>query len=58
MAQKQDYLPSAAIILIITETNEKDLGSLKASVNLSKKEIHKNLNQMLESIKNNSNLAF
>ena len=56
--KKQDYLPSAAIILIITETNEKDLGSLKASVNLSKKEIHKNLNQMLESIKNNPNLAF
>lgn len=56
--EKQDYLPSAAIILIITETNEKDLGSLKASVNLSKKEIHKNLNQMLESIKNNPNLAF
>ena len=55
--EKQDYLPSAAIILIITETNEKDLGSLKASVNLSKIEIHKNLNQMLESIKNNPNLA-
>ena len=56
--EKQDYLPSAAIILMITETNEKDLGSLKATVNLSKIEIHKNLNQMLESIKNNPNLAF
>jgi len=55
--EKQDYLPSAAIILMITETNEKDLGSLKATVNLSKIEIHKNLNQMLESIKNNPNLA-
>jgi hypothetical protein len=56
--EKQDYLPTTAVILITIETNEKDLGSLKALVNFSKQEIYKNLNQVLESIKNNPNLTF
>ena len=53
--EKQDFLPSNAILKIIKETNEKDLGSLKATVNLGKKEVHKNLNQILVSIKKGSN---
>ena len=44
--EKQDFLPSNAILKIIKETNEKDLGSLKASVNLGKKEVHKNLKKL------------
>ena len=56
--EKQDYLPTTAVILITIETNEKNLGSLKALINFSKQEIYKNLNQVLESIKNNPNLTF
>ena len=48
--EKQSSLPSNAILKILKETNEKDLGSLKATVYLGKKEVHKNLNQLLESI--------
>ncbi|MDC1023424.1 hypothetical protein OAR00_02595, partial [Alphaproteobacteria bacterium] len=48
--EKQDALPSNAVLKLIKETHEKDLGSLKATINLGKKEIHKNLNLVLESM--------
>ena len=48
---KQEHLPSNAVNTLIKETNEKDLGSLKATVNLGKKEIYKFLNEIVESIK-------
>ena len=49
LTEKQNVLPSNAIDLIISEVDEKDLGSLKASVNLGKSQIYKNLNQIIES---------
>ena len=48
---KQEHLPSNAVNILIKETNEKDLGSLKATVNLGKKEIYKFLNEVVESVK-------
>ena len=49
LTEKQNALPSNAIDLIISEVEENDLGSLKASVNLGKSQIYKNLNQIIES---------
>jgi hypothetical protein len=49
MEEKQDTLPSAAVNLLINELNEKDLGSLKASVNQGKTDIFNTLNKILES---------
>ena len=49
MEEKQDSLPSAAINLLTNELNEKDLGSLKASVNKGKTDIFNTLNKILES---------
>ena len=43
---KQEHLPSNAVNILIKETNEKDLGSLKATVSLGKKEIYKFLNEV------------
>ena len=51
LEEKQNSLPSNAVALIISEVNQKDLGSLKAAVNLGKSEIYKNLNQIVESCK-------
>ena len=51
LEEKQNSLPSNAVALIISEANEKDLGSLKATVNLGKREIYNNLNQIVESYK-------
>ena len=48
---KQEHLPSNAVNILIKETKEKDLGSLKATVNLGKKEIYKFLNEVVESVK-------
>ena len=48
---KQEHLPSNAVNILIKETNEKDLGSLKATVSLGKKEIYKFLNEVVESVK-------
>ena len=49
MNDKQNNLPNAAINLLINELNEKDLGSLKASVNQGKIDIFNTLNKILES---------
>ena len=49
MNEKQNNLPNAAINLLIKELNEKDLGSLKASVNHGKVDIFNTLNKILES---------
>ncbi|MGA0411299.1 MAG: hypothetical protein ACO3NN_00750 [Candidatus Puniceispirillales bacterium] len=49
--KKQDHLPSNAINLIIKETNEKDLGSLKATIMSGKKELYNCLNDVVESAK-------
>jgi len=48
---KQEHLPSNAVNILIKETKEKDLGSLKATVNQGKKEIYKFLNEVVESVK-------
>ena len=48
---KQEHLPSNAVNILINETNEKDLGTLKAYVNQGKKEIYKFLNDIVESLK-------
>tara|TARA_B110000438_G_C15790630_1_gene640513 strand:+ start:413 stop:1936 length:1524 start_codon:yes stop_codon:yes gene_type:complete len=45
--EKQDDLTFKAITLLISETNEKDLGSLKANVNNGKVEIFNTLNKIL-----------
>jgi glutamine synthetase adenylyltransferase len=48
---KQEHLPSNAVNILIKETNEKDLGSLKATVILGRKEIYKFLNEVVELLK-------
>ncbi len=48
---KQSNLPSAAISLLINETNEKDFGTLKARINQGKIDIFNILNLILESEK-------
>jgi glutamate-ammonia-ligase adenylyltransferase len=48
---KQEHLPSNAVNILIKETNEKDLGSLKATVKLGRKEIYKFLNEVVEFLK-------
>ena len=47
--EKQNNLPNAAINLLINELNEKDLGSLKASINQGKINIFNTLNKIIES---------
>ena len=47
--EKQNNLPIAAINLLINELNEKDLGSLKASISQGKINIFNTLNKILES---------
>ena len=47
--EKQNNLPNAAINLLINELNEKDLGSLKASISQGKIDIFNTLNKILES---------
>ena len=50
--KKQNNLPNAAISLLISETKEKDFGTLKAKINQSKIDIFNILNSILESEKN------
>ena len=47
--EKQNNLPNAAINLLINELNEKDLGSLKASISQGKINIFNTLNKIIES---------
>ena len=47
--EKQNNLPKAAINLLINELNEKDLGSLKASISQGKINIFNTLNKIIES---------
>ena len=49
--KKQNNLPNAAISLLISETKEKDFGTLKAKINQSKIDIFNILNSILESEK-------
>ncbi|MFL2819059.1 MAG: hypothetical protein ACJ0BR_05340 [Candidatus Puniceispirillales bacterium] len=49
LEEKQSYIPSIAISLLVEETGSKDLGSLKAYVNQSKIEIFKLLNHIIDS---------
>jgi glutamine synthetase adenylyltransferase len=49
--KKQDHLPSKAVNMLIKETNEKDLGTLKATVKLGRKELYSFLNEIVESQK-------
>ena len=49
MNVKQNHLPNAAIKLLINELDEKDLGSLKASISQGKINIYNTLNKILES---------
>ena len=49
--KKQNNLPNAAISLLISETKEKDFGTLKAKINKSKIDIFNILNSILESEK-------
>ena len=49
LEEKQSYIPSIAISLLVKETSTKDLGSLKAYVNQSKIEIFKLLNHIIDS---------
>ena len=51
--EKQDNLPSKAINLLNSATDEKDLGSLKSSVKQGKNEIYNVLNQILERVEDN-----
>ena len=51
LEEKQDYLPNKAVSILIKETNNKDLGSLKAYVNKSKIEIFNILNYIIDSNK-------
>ena len=51
LKEKQDYLPNKAVSILIKETNNKDLGSLKAYVNQSKIEIYSILNYIVDSNK-------
>ncbi len=53
--KKQSNLPSAAISLLINETKEKDLGTLKAQINQGKIHNFNILNVILESEKNSLN---
>ncbi len=50
--KNQNNLPNAAISLLISETKEKDFGTLKAKINQGKIDIFNILNSILESEKN------
>ena len=52
--EKQDHLPLKAISILNSETNKKDLGSLKSSINLGKIEIYNTLNEIIERLEKDS----
>ena len=52
--EKQDDLPLKAISILNSETNKKDLGSLKSSINLGKIEIYNTLNEIIERLEKDS----
>jgi hypothetical protein len=52
--EKQDHLPLKAISILNSETNKKDLGSLKSSINLGKIEIYNTLNKIIERLEKDS----
>lgn len=52
--EKQDHLPLSAISILNFETNNKDLGSLKSSINLGKIEIYNTLNEIIERLEKNT----
>ena len=52
--EKQDHLHLKAISILNSETNKKDLGSLKSSINLGKIEIYNTINEIIERLEKDS----